>query len=61
MIQEMRERIASIVKAVSETETPVRKSNKNGLTKLNNEIVLAQVRDKDFYDDIVNNETGYDD
>lgn len=61
MIQEMQERIASIVKAVSETETPVRKSNKNGLTKLNNEIVLAQVRDKDFYDDIVNNETGYDD
>lgn len=61
MIQEMQERIASIVKAISETETPVRKDSKNGLTRLNNEIVLAQVRDSEFYKDIVNNDTGYDD
>ena len=49
MIQELNEQIASIVKAMNETETPVRRHTKNALTRLNNEVVLAQVRDSDDY------------
>lgn len=55
MIQEINEQIASIVKAINETETPVRKHAKNALTRLNNEIVLVQVRDSnsDYYKDLL--------
>ena len=45
MIQSLDERVASIIKAMNETETPVRRSKLNPLTRLNNEIVKLQVQD----------------
>lgn len=56
MIQEINEQIASIVKAINETETPVRRhSNKNALTELNNAIALAEVKDSidEYYKDLL--------
>lgn len=65
MIQKLDERVASIIKAMRETEAPVKVKRRklNPLTRLNNEIVKLQVKDSrmlDFFKDI-EGENGYDD
>lgn len=67
MIERIENRVASIIKALNETEvpvcTPTKKNKLNGLTRLNNEIVRLQVQDSlglEFFKDIEGS-AGYDD